>query len=468
VRAPVSEKVTFQSDALFAFDKAVLQPQGRTKLDELVARLQGMTLEAIVATGHTDSVGGDVYNDRLSMRRAEAVKAYLVSATTEANRVFVEGKGEKQPVADNATADGRAQNRRVQIEVVGTRTRYRLAVAGDDPGPARQRRKRRSRPAGHGVAEPSDRTARPRSAGPHSRPGETPVPGAATRPENRLVTSPPQRVAVVGAGAVGSFFGAMLARAGHAVTLVARAPHVAAIERSGLRVERSQRRSRGRAIGASTDLAAVRGADLVLFCVKSTDTDAVAEAMAPHLADQALVLSLQNGVENAATIARRVRQLVVPAVVLRRHGDARAGRGEALRPRRPGDRPDARGRAAEPALAARLQGVVDVFATAGVPVVDLARRDGRALVQADGELRLQRHLRPGPAALRRDGQAGGDPRAAAGGGRRGRGGGRGRRRRAAARARARGDGRHRRGDAGPALVHRRRTWRAASRARSIT
>ncbi|HSO93160.1 MAG TPA: OmpA family protein, partial [Candidatus Dormibacteraeota bacterium] len=75
------------------------------------------------ATGHTDSVGSDSYNYRLSMRRAEAVKAYLVSGGIEANRVFVEGKGEKQPVADNTTADGRAQNRRVQIEVVGTRTR---------------------------------------------------------------------------------------------------------------------------------------------------------------------------------------------------------------------------------------------------------------------------------------------------------------------------------------------------------
>ena len=123
VRAPVSEKVTFQSDALFDFDKAVLKPEGRTKLAELVTRQQGMTLEAIIATGHTDSVGTDGYNDRLSVRRAEAVKAYLVSGNTEANRVFVEGKGEKQPVADNATADGRAQNRRVQIEVVGNRSR---------------------------------------------------------------------------------------------------------------------------------------------------------------------------------------------------------------------------------------------------------------------------------------------------------------------------------------------------------
>ena len=123
VLAPVSEKVTFASDALFDFDKSVLKPEGKTMLDELSTRQQAMALEAIVATGHTDSIGSDGYNERLSLRRAEAVKAYLVSGGTDAKRIFVEGKGERQPVADNATLDGRAQNRRVQIEVVGTRTR---------------------------------------------------------------------------------------------------------------------------------------------------------------------------------------------------------------------------------------------------------------------------------------------------------------------------------------------------------
>ena len=73
--------------------------------------------------GHTDSVGSDVYNQRLSVKRAEAVKGYLVSKGIEANRVYTEGKGEKQPVADNKTAAGRAKNRRVEIEVVGTRPR---------------------------------------------------------------------------------------------------------------------------------------------------------------------------------------------------------------------------------------------------------------------------------------------------------------------------------------------------------
>jgi OOP family OmpA-OmpF porin len=123
VAAPVSEKVTFASDALFDFDKSVLRPEGKAKLDELAARQRGMAVEAVVATGHTDAVGSDSYNERLSLRRAEAVKAYLVSTGTQANRIYVEGKGEKQPVADNTTADGRAQNRRVQVEVVAARTR---------------------------------------------------------------------------------------------------------------------------------------------------------------------------------------------------------------------------------------------------------------------------------------------------------------------------------------------------------
>jgi OOP family OmpA-OmpF porin len=121
VRAPVSEKVTFASDTLFDFDKSVLKPEGRAKLDELAARQQGMTLEAVVATGHTDSVGSDAYNERLSMRRAAAVRSYLTAKGIPDALVYVESKGEKQPVADNATADGRAQNRRVLIEVVGSR-----------------------------------------------------------------------------------------------------------------------------------------------------------------------------------------------------------------------------------------------------------------------------------------------------------------------------------------------------------
>lgn len=117
---PMSSKVTYQADAFFDFDKSVLKPAGRAQLDDLVSKVSALNLEVIIAVGHTDSVGTDAYNQRLSIRRAEAVKAYLVSKGIERNRVYTEGKGEKQPVASNKTADGRAKNRRVEIEVVGT------------------------------------------------------------------------------------------------------------------------------------------------------------------------------------------------------------------------------------------------------------------------------------------------------------------------------------------------------------
>jgi OOP family OmpA-OmpF porin len=118
---PTSEKVTFAADTFFDFDKAVLKPEGKAKLDDLTSKIKDITLEVIIAVGHTDSVGSDAYNQKLSLRRAEAVKAYMVSKGIEANRVYTEGKGEKQPVADNKSAEGRAKNRRVEIEVVGTR-----------------------------------------------------------------------------------------------------------------------------------------------------------------------------------------------------------------------------------------------------------------------------------------------------------------------------------------------------------
>ena len=117
----VATKVTYAADAFFDFDKAVLKPEGKAKLDDLVSKVKGINLEVIIAVGHTDSVGSDAYNQKLSVRRSEAVKAYLVSKGIEKNRVYTEGKGEKQPVADNKTAEGRAKNRRVEIEVVGTR-----------------------------------------------------------------------------------------------------------------------------------------------------------------------------------------------------------------------------------------------------------------------------------------------------------------------------------------------------------
>ena len=125
VVAPVvtSEKVSYSADAFFDFDKAVLKPAGKASLDDLGSKLQGINLEVIIAVGHTDSIGTDAYNQKLSIRRAESVKAYLQSKGIEANRIYTEGKGEKQPVADNKSAEGRAKNRRVEIEVVGTRSK---------------------------------------------------------------------------------------------------------------------------------------------------------------------------------------------------------------------------------------------------------------------------------------------------------------------------------------------------------
>ena len=120
-KAPAASKVTYAADAFFDFDKSVLKPAGKAKLDDLVGKVKGINLEVIIAVGHTDSVGSDAYNQKLSVRRAESVKAYLVSKGIEKNRIYTEGKGEKQPVADNKTKEGRAKNRRVEIEVVGTR-----------------------------------------------------------------------------------------------------------------------------------------------------------------------------------------------------------------------------------------------------------------------------------------------------------------------------------------------------------
>ena len=120
--APAATKVTYAADAFFDFDKAVLKPEGKAKLDDLASKVKGINLEVVIAVGHTDSKGTDAYNQKLSVRRAEAVKAYLVSKGIESNRVYTEGKGEGQPVADNGTKEGRAKNRRVEVEVVGTRT----------------------------------------------------------------------------------------------------------------------------------------------------------------------------------------------------------------------------------------------------------------------------------------------------------------------------------------------------------
>jgi OmpA-OmpF porin, OOP family len=121
--APVvsSTKVTLLADALFDFDKSVIKPEGAAKLNDLTSKLKAVTVEVIIVIGHTDNIGSLAYNKKLSLKRAEAVKAYLVKNGVEASRVYTEGKAFSEPVADNKTAAGRALNRRAIVEVVGTK-----------------------------------------------------------------------------------------------------------------------------------------------------------------------------------------------------------------------------------------------------------------------------------------------------------------------------------------------------------
>jgi OOP family OmpA-OmpF porin len=119
--ASVRQAVVIQADALFDFDKSVLRPDGRKAIDDALAKLRGVDLEMVIATGHTDSVGTPQYNQRLSERRAAAVKDYLVSKGIAASKITTIGKGESQPVATNKTAEGRQKNRRVDIEFKGVR-----------------------------------------------------------------------------------------------------------------------------------------------------------------------------------------------------------------------------------------------------------------------------------------------------------------------------------------------------------
>lgn len=119
----VNEKVTFEAGANFDFDKSVVKPADQAKLADLVDKSKAIALEVMVVTGHTDAVGSDAYNQKLSIARADGVKNFLVGKGVEKNRVYTEGKGEKSPLADNKTAEGRAKNRRVSVEVFGTRAK---------------------------------------------------------------------------------------------------------------------------------------------------------------------------------------------------------------------------------------------------------------------------------------------------------------------------------------------------------
>lgn len=131
---PAAEKVTLAADALFDFDKAVLRQEGKASLDGVLGKIKGIKLEVIIAVGHADRIGSDKYNQALSEKRAAAVKDYLVSKGMEPNRVYTEGKGEKQPVTGDKCQkmgqDHRSNkklvaclqpDRRVEIEVIGTK-----------------------------------------------------------------------------------------------------------------------------------------------------------------------------------------------------------------------------------------------------------------------------------------------------------------------------------------------------------
>lgn len=130
---PVAQKVTIPADALFEFDKAVITPAGTQALDDFVAQVKGVQLEVVLARGHADRIGSDAYNQTLSEKRANAVKDFLVSRGIDANRVYVEGKGESEPKTTDCTKlgaeNGRnrklveclAPDRRVELEAVGTR-----------------------------------------------------------------------------------------------------------------------------------------------------------------------------------------------------------------------------------------------------------------------------------------------------------------------------------------------------------
>lgn len=121
VVAPTATKVVLNADTFFDFDKDTLKPEGRQVLDQVAGQVDTLNLETLIAVGHTDSIGSEQYNQGLSERRANSVKNYLVTKGIAADRIYTEGKGESSPVASNATREGRAQNRRVEIEIVGTR-----------------------------------------------------------------------------------------------------------------------------------------------------------------------------------------------------------------------------------------------------------------------------------------------------------------------------------------------------------
>jgi outer membrane protein, adhesin transport system len=110
--------VTFLADALFDFDKSALKPEGKAHLDGLIGEIKGVDVEVVIVIGHADWIGTDAYNQKLSERRANTVRTYLVSQGVPAGKIRAEGRGESEPVASNETAEGRARNRRVEVTIV--------------------------------------------------------------------------------------------------------------------------------------------------------------------------------------------------------------------------------------------------------------------------------------------------------------------------------------------------------------
>jgi OOP family OmpA-OmpF porin len=127
---PMSQKMSFSADALFAFDKAALKPEGKTMLNDLVQQLNGASYDSVLVTGHADRIGRAAYNQKLSVQRADEVKAYLVGQNIPASRVIATGKGESEPVTKAGECVGKTNaklitclqpDRRVDVEMTGTK-----------------------------------------------------------------------------------------------------------------------------------------------------------------------------------------------------------------------------------------------------------------------------------------------------------------------------------------------------------
>ncbi len=122
IPVPARQSITLGADASFDTGKADLKPEGQAKLDQVVGKLKQIDFDSITVTGHTDDVGGDAFNQKLSRRRADAVKAYFAKHGIDAAKIKTAGRGKANPIADNKTAQGRARNRRVEVVITGTRS----------------------------------------------------------------------------------------------------------------------------------------------------------------------------------------------------------------------------------------------------------------------------------------------------------------------------------------------------------